>query len=49
METSTRIGKYIFSVDSDEELDAFIEAAEHLKNEREKQKNERSTAAANIV
>lgn len=49
MESSVRIGKYIFSVGSDEELAAFVEAAERLKNEREKQKNERSRAAAEII
>lgn len=49
MESSVRIGKYIFSVGSDDELAAFIEAAERLKDEREKQKNERSRAAAEII
>ena len=49
MESSVRIGEYIFSVGSDDELAAFIEAAERLKDEREKQKNERSRAAAEII
>ena len=49
MESSVRIGKYIFSVGSDEELVAFIEAAGQLKVEREKQKKERSRAAAEII
>ena len=49
MESSVRIGQYIFSVDSDEELTAFIEAAKQLKVEREKQKEERSRVAAEIV
>ena len=49
MESSVRIGEYIFSVGSDDELAAFIEAAERLKDEREKQKNERSRAAAEIL
>ena len=49
MESSVRIGQYIFSVDSDEELTAFIEAAKQLKVEREKQKEERSRAAAEII
>ena len=49
MESSVRIGEYIFSVGSDDELAAFIEAAERLKDKREKQKNERSRAAAEIL
>lgn len=49
MESSVRIGQYIFSVDSDAELAAFIEAAKRLKDEREKQKKERSRAAAEII
>lgn len=49
METSIRIGKYIFSVGSDDELNAFIDAAERLKIEREKQKIERDRAAAEII
>lgn len=49
MESSVRIGQYIFSVDSDDELVAFIEAAEKLKEERKKQKEERSRAAADIL
>lgn len=49
MESSVRIGQYIFSVDSDNELAAFIEAAEKLKEERKKQKEERSRAAAEIL
>ena len=49
MESSVRIGKYIFSVGSDEELVAFIEAAEKLKEERRKQKEERSRVAAEIL
>ena len=49
MESSVRIGQYIFSVDSDEELTAFIEAAGRLKEERKKQKEERSRAAAEIL
>lgn len=49
MESYVRIGEYIFSVGSDDELAAFIEAAERLKDEREKQKNERSRAAAEIL
>lgn len=49
MESSVRVGKYIFSVGSDEELAAFVEAAERLKDEREKQKNERNRAAAEII
>ena len=49
MESSVRIGQYIFSVDSDEELVAFIEAAKQLKVEREKQKEERSRVAAEII
>lgn len=49
MESSIRIGQYIFSVDSDDELVAFIEAAEKLKEERKKQKEERSREAAEIL
>lgn len=49
MESSVRIGQYIFSVDSDDELVAFIEAAEKLKEEREKQKEDRSRVAAEIL
>lgn len=49
MESSVRIGRYIFSVDSDDELVAFIEAAEKLKEERKKQKEGRSRAAAEIL
>ena len=49
MESSVRIGQYIFSVGSDEELVAFIEAAEKLKEERRKQKEERSRVAAEIL
>ena len=49
MESSVRIGQYIFSVDSDDELVAFIEAAEKLKEERKKQKEGRSRAAAEIL
>ena len=49
MESSVRIGQYIFSVDSDNELAAFIKAAEKLKEERKKQKEERSCAAAEIL
>lgn len=49
MESSVRIGQYIFSVDSDDELVAFIEAAGRLKEERKKQKEERSRAAAEIL
>ena len=49
MESSVRIGKYIFSVGSDEELAAFIEAANQLKRERVLQKIERQKAAAEIV
>ena len=49
MESSVRIGQYIFSIDSDDELVAFIEAAEKLKEERKKQKEERSRAAAEIL
>lgn len=49
MESSVRIGQYIFSVDSDDELAAFIEAAKRLKDEREKQKKERIRAAAEII
>lgn len=49
MESSVRVGKYIFSVGSDEELAAFVEAANHLKRERALQKIERQKAAAKIV
>ena len=49
MESSVRIGQYIFSVGSDEELVAFIEAAGRLKEEREKQKEDRSRVAAEIL
>ena len=49
MESSVRIGQYIFSVDSDNELAAFIEAAKKLKEERKKQKEERSRMAAEIL
>ena len=49
MESSVRIGQYIFSVDSDEELAAFIEAAGRLKEERKKQNEVRSRAAAEIL
>lgn len=49
MESSVRIGQYIFSVDSDDELVAFIEAAGRLKEEREKQKEDRSRVAAEIL
>ena len=49
MESSVRVGKYIFSVGSDEELAAFIEAADHLRRERALQKIERQKAAADIV
>lgn len=49
MESSVRIGKYIFSVGSDEELAAFVEAANQLKRERVLQKIERQKAAAEIV
>ena len=49
MESSVRIGQYIFSVDSDNELAAFIEAAKKLKEERKKQKEERSRMAAEII
>lgn len=49
MESSVRIGQYIFSVDSDDELVAFIEAAEKLKEEHKKQKEGRSRAAAEIL
>lgn len=49
MESSVRIGQYIFSVDSDKELTAFIEAAKQLKVEREKQKEDRIRAAAEII
>ena len=49
MESSVRIGQYIFSVDSDDELVAFIEAAEKLKEEREKQKEDLSRVADEIL
>lgn len=49
MESSVRIGQYIFSIDSDDELVAFIEAAEKLKEERKKQKEERNRVAAEIL
>lgn len=49
MESSVRVGKYIFSVGSDEELAAFVEAANQLKRERALQKIERQKAAADIV
>lgn len=49
MESSVRVGKYIFSVGSDEELAAFVEAANQLKRERVLQKIERQKAAAEIV
>ena len=49
MESTVRIGKYIFSIGSDDELTAFIEAAEKLKEERKKQKKERSRAASEII
>ena len=49
MESSVRIGKYVFSVGSDEELAAFVEAANRLKSERVLQKIERQKAAAEIV
>jgi hypothetical protein len=49
VESSVRVGKYIFSVGSDEELAAFVEAANQLKRERVLQKIERQKAAAEIV
>jgi hypothetical protein len=49
MESSVRVGKYIFSVGSDEELAAFVEAADLLRRERALQKIKRQKAAAEIV